>query len=80
MNSMFLKLSQAGWITAEYVPINSHATIMSATDCEMPDGVAAEVKYDNKVYKVNKTMDAWLVNANGIVLEVINRAYLWGQS
>lgn len=77
MASMFLKLSQEGYISAEYAPINSVATIVNRTDADLPPDVSAEVRYDNKVYMVKKTMNAWLVTESGTVLEVINRASYW---
>lgn len=80
MASMFLKLSQKGFISAEYIPVNAVATIVSRLDAELPEDIAAEVRYDNKKYSVSKKMDAWLISESGSVLEVVNRASNWSQS
>lgn len=75
---MFLKISQKKCITAEYWPIKSVVTIITIEDGNFDsDDVVAQVKFNNETINIYKYQNAWLVNDTGVVLEVINRDYIW---
>ena len=75
---MFLKISQKKCITAEYRPVNSVVTIITFEDGNFDsDDVVAQVKFNNETINIYKRQSAWLVNDTGVVLEVINRDYIW---
>lgn len=75
---MFLKISQKKCITAEYRPIKSVVTIVTIEDGNFDsDDVVAQVKFNNETINIYKHQNAWLVNDTGVVLEVINRDYIW---
>lgn len=75
---MFLKISQKKCITAEYWPIKSVVTIITIEDGNFDsDDVVAQVKFNNENINIYKHQNAWLVNDTGVVLEVINRDYIW---
>lgn len=75
---MFLKISQKKCITAEYRPVNSVVTIITFEDGDFDsDDVVAQVKFNNETINIYKYQNAWLVNDTGVVLEVINRDYIW---
>ncbi|HCT7003695.1 hypothetical protein ABM074_00280 [Morganella morganii] len=75
---MFLKISQKKCITAEYRPVNSVVTIITFEDGNFDsDDVVAQVKFNNETINIYKRQNAWLVNDTGVVLEVINRDYIW---
>lgn len=75
---MFLKISQKKCITAEYWPIKSVVTIVTIEDGNFDsDDVVAQVKFNNETINIYKHQNAWLVNDTGVVLEVINRDYIW---
>lgn len=75
---MFLKISMKGSVTAEYWPISGVASITTSSD-QTFDGseVAAQIRFNNDVMNIFKSQNAWLVNDDGKVLEVINRDYMW---
>lgn len=75
---MFLKISQKKCITAEYWPIKSVVTIITIEGVNFDsDDVVAQVKFNNETINIYKHQNAWLVNDTGVVLEVINRDYIW---
>ncbi|CAG9416750.1 hypothetical protein NVI2019_OHEONHNH_01883 [Providencia alcalifaciens] len=75
---MFLKISQKKCITAEYYPVKSVVTIITIKDGNFDsDDVVAKVKFNNETINIYKHQNAWLVNDDGVVLEVINRDYIW---
>lgn len=77
---MFLKISQKKFITAEYWPVKSVVTIITFEDGNFDsDDVVAQVKFNNETINIYKYQNAWLVNDTGVVLEVINRDYIWSQ-
>lgn len=76
--AVFLKISQKKCITAEYRPVNSVVTIITFEDGNFDsDDVVAQVKFNNETINIYKHQNAWLVNDTGVVLEVINRDYIW---
>lgn len=75
---MYLKISQKKAVTAEYWPICSVVSFTTIEDGEFDTSdVVAEVRLNNEVVTIYKHQNAWLVNAEGKVLEVINRDYMW---
>ncbi|MEH4296528.1 hypothetical protein [Enterobacter ludwigii] len=75
---MFLKVSQKKSVTAEYHPINSVVSITTIEDEEFDTSeVVAKVRFNNDAITIYKHQNAWLVNSEGKVLEVINRDYMW---
>lgn len=65
-------------ITAEYYPVKSVVTIITIKDGNFDsDDVVAKVKFNNETINIYKHQNAWLVNDDGVVLEVINRDYIW---
>lgn len=78
---MFLKISQKKAVTAEYWPIKGTVSITTIQDGEFEtDEVVAKVRFNNEQMTVYKSQNAWLVNDEGKVLEVINRDYMWSKS
>lgn len=75
---MYLKISQKQAVTAEYWPIEGTVSITTIQDGIFEtSGVIAEVRMNNGKILINKSQNTWLVNAEGVVLEVINRDYMW---
>lgn len=77
---MFLKIKQKGCISAEYWPISSVVTIQTINDVEFETSdIVAKIRFKSQEVTINKCQNAWLVNDNGDVLEVINRDYMWSK-
>lgn len=77
---MFLKIKQKDCVSAEYWPITSVVTIQTIKDVEFETSdIVAKVRFKDQEVTINKYQDAWLVNDDGYVLEVINRDYMWGE-
>ncbi|ONK52139.1 hypothetical protein BET08_09370 [Escherichia coli] len=75
---MFLKISQKQCVTAEYYPIKSVVSITTIQDDKFDDSnIVAKVRFQNDTITIYKYQNAWLVNDEGKVLEVINRDYMW---
>lgn len=75
---MFLKISQKQCVTAEYHPIKSVVSITTIQDGKFDaSDIVAEVRFHNDTITIYKYQNAWLVNDEGKVLEVINRDYMW---
>lgn len=75
---MFLKISQKKSVTAEYWPIKSVASITTIADGVFDTSdIVAEVRFNNETVTIYKYQNAWLVNDEGKILEVINRDYMW---
>jgi len=75
---MYLKISEKQCVTAEYYPIKSAVSITTIQDGDFDTSdVVAQVRFNNDVVSIYKRQNAWLVNDEGKVLEVINRDYVW---
>lgn len=75
---MYLKISQKKAVTAEYWPIEGTVSITTIQDGSFEKSdVIAEVRMNNGKIFINKSQNAWLVNEDGKILEVINRDYMW---
>lgn len=75
---MYLKISQKKSVTAEYWPISGVASITTIDDGEFDTSdVVAQVRFNNDFVSIYKYQNAWLLNGDGKVLEVINRDYMW---
>lgn len=75
---MYLKISQKKAVTAEYWPIEGTVSITTIQDGSFETSdVIAEVRMNNGKIFINKNQNAWLVNEEGKILEVINRDYMW---
>lgn len=78
---MFLKISQKKSVTAEYHPVRGSVSITTIQDGDFDAiDVVAHVRFNNEVMNIYKSQNAWLVNAEGKVLEVINRDYVWSKA
>lgn len=75
---MFLKIIQKQCVTAEYYPIKSVVSITTIQDDKFDDSnIVAKVRFQNDTITIYKYQNAWLVNDEGKVLEVISRDYMW---
>lgn len=75
---MFLKISQKGSVTFEYHSINGSVTVKTINDGDFDTSeVVAHAVFDGREVTIFKNQNAWLVNDEGKVLEVINRDYIW---
>jgi hypothetical protein len=75
---MFLKISQKQCVTAEYYPIKSVVSITTIQDGDFETSdIVAKVRFNNDAITIYKYQNAWLVNDEGKILEVINRDYMW---
>ena len=75
---MYLKISQKKSVTAEYWPVEGTVSITTIQDGSFETSdVIAEVRMNNGKIFINKSQNAWLVNEEGKILEVINRDYMW---
>lgn len=75
---MYLKISQKKAVTAEYWPVEGTISITTIQDGSFETSdVIAEVRMNNGKIFINKSQNAWLVNEEGKILEVINRDYMW---
>jgi hypothetical protein len=75
---MYLKISQKKAVTAEYWPVEGTVSITTIQDGSFETSdVIAEVRMNNGKIFINKSQNAWLVNEEGKILEVINRDYMW---
>lgn len=75
---MYLKISQKKAVTAEYWPVEGTVSITTIQDGSFEaSDVIAEVRMNNGKIFINKSQNAWLVNEEGKILEVITRDYMW---
>lgn len=75
---MYLKISQKKAVTVEYWPVEGTVSITTIQDGSFETSdVIAEVRMNNGKIFINKSQNAWLVNEEGKILEVINRDYMW---